>query len=339
MLGTVRLRTQSEHQWGASPWIYLSWESDGGTQHPSPRTFAQDPFYSCKSHLSLFFIPVVQLVCTSWDEWILEEKEEYLGIEPPGNSLCTVPRLVRPKNQFNNKLCRIRNVHKVHNVSRWLLAGFLPPLEGQNYACPSVLCKRPGGLSVEHLLPPLSQLRGYWSGEPVHNGDEGNLPPNNEIFHTPSSWLEKASTSCKKAVVWRQVSCFTTFESSGWASVWSIAAMGQQWREGTGAPCPSLPCFFLHPLFHTRVCSSGSPHVQHIIKWHPGGLRIFPILHLFSNLSLVEWASTPWTHLPALSSLPGHTCSGTLSSACCATAELQILDLGAGSEKLPFSLA
>lgn len=38
------------------------------------------------------------------------QRKEHLGIDPPGNSLNTLLRLVRLEKQFNNKLYTIRNV-------------------------------------------------------------------------------------------------------------------------------------------------------------------------------------------------------------------------------------
>ena len=44
-----------------------------------------------------------------------------MGTDHPGNSLCTLPRLVRLEKRFNNKLYRIRNVQKCQG-SCWLIS-------------------------------------------------------------------------------------------------------------------------------------------------------------------------------------------------------------------------
>lgn len=72
--------------------------------------------------ISLYFVflPFNQFAQAE-DEWILEGKEECVGTDPPGNSLCTLPRLVRLEKRFNNKLYRIRNVQKCQG-SCWLVS-------------------------------------------------------------------------------------------------------------------------------------------------------------------------------------------------------------------------
>ena len=47
-----------------------------------------------------------------------------MGTDHPGNSLCTLPRLVRLEKRFNNKLYRIRNVQKCQG-SCWLISCLL----------------------------------------------------------------------------------------------------------------------------------------------------------------------------------------------------------------------
>lgn len=82
----------------------------GSVPSPLPRTRGRgfQQRNSQKPSLYFSFLPFNQFAQAE-DGWILERKE-HRGTDPPGNSLCTLLRLVRLEKQFNNKLYRIRNV-------------------------------------------------------------------------------------------------------------------------------------------------------------------------------------------------------------------------------------
>lgn len=92
---------------------------------------------SSKNHLFIFHschsnVPFAQ----AEDGWISEERE-YLGTDPPGNSLCTLLRLVRSNLTINSTELEMYESVKV--ATGWFLAS---PWGSE--LRPSVLCKGPG---------------------------------------------------------------------------------------------------------------------------------------------------------------------------------------------------
>lgn len=115
---------------------------------------------------------------------------EHLETDPPRNSLCTLLRLVRLEKRFNNELYRTRNV----DVSRQLLADFLPPHGGQSYTHQS--CAKVLGLT--------------WGAAVSFPGDRSSPAHPAEMYKQAGAWvcaqvpwaprapwlLERVSSSC-----------------------------------------------------------------------------------------------------------------------------------------------
>lgn len=94
---------------------------------------------TCKSHLFFYFsfLPFNQFEQAE-SEWLVEDKAELLGADPPGNSLCTLLRLVRLEKRFNNKLYRTRNVQKCQGGS-WLVSCLPVGVSYTHQSCAEVL--------------------------------------------------------------------------------------------------------------------------------------------------------------------------------------------------------